>query len=95
MVSSNVWKKHFKQIDRDQDGRVYIEEVQKYLKKELSTMTVDRVRYLAVLGGAASADYEGQKGVENRRNYHHIHQAKGNVEVLIEVGTLNHRLLIM
>ena len=64
MVSSNVWKRHFKNIDRDQDGRVYIEEVKKYLNHEIATMTVDRVRYLGVLGGDASADYEGQKGVD-------------------------------
>lgn len=67
MVSSTIPKMHFKNIDRDGDGNVYIEEVQTYLQREVDTMTVDRVKWLGVHAGQSASDFEGAKGVKEMK----------------------------
>jgi hypothetical protein len=62
LVSSSLIKPYFKQIDRDVDGKIYIDEVRAFFKKEISITTVDLLRHRGLKNGAAPADFDGKKG---------------------------------
>ena len=70
LVSSTVYKSFFKQIDRDIDGKVYIDEVRSFLNKEIKITTLDLVRHRGIKGGDSPHDFVGEKGkkaVEDRK----------------------------